>query len=141
MGKPPGMQYSARWPAMKLKDISNWASPEIRTITVKSDVCPVPFDLQVRKFCPIPQDSLYRAWMDGKVKKFIETTPFAIYDMKKAMASMRLYITKNIFNCIDYFLSTSDELVKMTFNFAREYMTQRADVSIARGDLTRLSHL
>jgi uncharacterized sporulation protein YeaH/YhbH (DUF444 family) len=129
-GKPPGMQYSARWPVMKLQDIAAWASDKVRTITVKADVSPVTFDLEVREFVPIPQDSLHRAWMDGKTKKFIETTPFAIKDMNAAMVNMRQYITQNIFNCIDYFLKTSDELVKVTFNYAKEYMSEIADVSI-----------
>ncbi|KAK3364552.1 hypothetical protein B0T25DRAFT_443157 [Lasiosphaeria hispida] len=127
VGKAPGMEYSARWPVMKLKDITKWASGEIRSITVKSDVSPIPFDLKVRKFVPIPQDSLHRAWMDGKVKKFYETQPYAIADMRSTMLSMRQYITKNIFNCIEYFLKNADELVKMTFSYAREYMSQRAD--------------
>ncbi|KAK1751523.1 cutinase transcription factor 1 beta [Echria macrotheca] len=127
VGKARGMEYSARWPVMKLKDISKWASSEVRTITVLSDVSPVPFDLQVRRFVPIPQDSLHRAWMDGKTKKFIETTPYAIHDMKSAMASMRRYITQNTFNCMDHFLKGSDELVRMTFNYAREYMSSEIE--------------
>ncbi|KAK0725842.1 hypothetical protein B0H67DRAFT_571698 [Lasiosphaeris hirsuta] len=127
VGKAPGMEYSARWPVMKLKDISKWASNEIRTITVKSDVSPVPFDLKVRKFVPIPQDSLHRAWMDGKTKKFLETQPYAIADMRSTLTSLRHYITKNIFNCIEYFLKNADELVRITFSYAREYMSQRAD--------------
>lgn len=132
-GKAPGMEYSARWPIMRLKDITKWASTEIRTITVRSDVSPVPFDLHVRKFIPIPQDSLHRAWTDGKIKKFKETTPFAINDMKSAMTAMRQYITKSIFKCIDHFLMASDELIKLTFNYAQDYMKQRTDVSTVSG--------
>jgi len=127
-GKPPGMEYSARWPQMKLRDITTWSSSELRTIVVKADVSPVPFKLHVRKFQPIPQDSLHRSWMDGKTKKFIETTPYAINDMKSAMSGMRSYISKNIFECIDYFIGAADELVKMTFEYAREYMSSRVDV-------------
>ncbi len=115
---------------MNLKDISKWASGEIRNITVKADVSPVPFDLKVRKFVPIPQDSLHRAWMDGNTKKYIETTPFAISDMRSAMMNMRLYIEQNIYSCIDFFLANADELIRTTFLYAREYMSKRTDVSI-----------
>ena len=114
---------------MKLKDISKWASHETRIITVKSDVSPIPFDLKVRRFVPIPQDCLHRAWMDGTTKKFIETTPYAICDMRSAMNNMRRYITDNIFTCIDFFLQGADELVRETFKYAREYMQKRTDVS------------
>ncbi|KAK5662535.1 hypothetical protein OQA88_8447 [Cercophora sp. LCS_1] len=126
-GKAPGMEYSARWPVMKLKDITKWASSEIRTITVKSDVSPIPFDLQVRKFVPIPQDSLHRAWMDGKTKKFIETTTYAINDMKAAMLMMRRYITRNTFETMDSFLKPCDELIRMTFAYAKDYIESQLD--------------
>lgn len=128
-GKAPGMEYSARWPVMKLRDISEWASSEIRTITVMSDVSPAPFTLKVRKFVPIKQDSLHRAWMDGKTKKFKETTPYAIADMREAMGSMRRYIDESVLVSIDHFLLNNDELVKMTFRYAREYMAARVEVS------------
>ena len=68
-GKAPGLEFTFRWPVMKLRDISDWASPEVRTIEVMSDVCSVPLELSVRKFVPIPQDRLKKSWMDGKTMK------------------------------------------------------------------------
>ncbi|KAK0620665.1 hypothetical protein B0T14DRAFT_431637 [Immersiella caudata] len=91
-GKAPGLEFTKRWPVMKLKDIDNWANSEVRTILVESDVCPVPLQLTVRKFVPIPGiDSMHRSWMDHKkgVKKTKETTPYAIVDLQKANADMR----------------------------------------------------
>lgn len=116
------MEYTFRWPVMKLKDITQWASPTVRTILVESDVCSVPLQLAVRKFVPLPQDSLSRAWMDGKVKKFKDTTPFAIANMQTAMQDMREYITSNVLTSMDYFLKGSDELVQMTYKYAQEYL-------------------
>jgi hypothetical protein len=54
---------------MKLRDISDWAAPEVRNIKVMSDVCSVPLELSVRKFVPITQDRLKKSWMDGKTIK------------------------------------------------------------------------
>ncbi|KAK0721756.1 hypothetical protein B0T26DRAFT_700214 [Lasiosphaeria miniovina] len=128
-GKAPGLEFTFRWPVMKLKDTDNWAAPEVRTILVQSDVCPVPLQLAVRKFVPIPgKDSLTRAWMDHKkqTKKYLETTPYAIYDMQKAVQDMRDYVTTNVFPCMDYFLKGSDRWVKETYEFARKHM-QRTD--------------
>jgi len=130
-GKGPGLEFTFRWPVMKLKDIDAWASSEVRTILVESDVCPVPLQLSVRKFVPIlGRDSLHRSWMDHKkgIKKTKEIEPYAIVDMQKAVQDMRDYIGNNVFPCMDFFLKGSDKLVKETYQFARRHM-QRTDVS------------
>jgi hypothetical protein len=116
---------------MKLKDITEWESNNLRTIQVQSDVCEAPLKLVVRKFIPIPhQDSIHRSWVDYRtgVKKFKRTTPYAIVNMKNAVKDMREYVQENIFKCMDYFLRGSDQLVKETYEFARKHM-QRVEVT------------
>jgi hypothetical protein len=116
---------------MKLKDISDWASPQLRTILVQSDICEVPLKVVVREFVPIPhKDEMHRSWMDHKrgIKKFKKTTPYAIANMRNAVEDMREYVTANIFKCVDFFLQGSDTLVKETYQFARKHM-QRVEVS------------
>lgn len=108
---------------MKLKDITEWSDMEIRTIKVVSDVCPIPLELSVRKFVPIPEDSLHKSWMDGKIKKFKETTPYAIVNMSAAVKDMREYINKHIFECMEYWLRGRDIWILETYRFARRYMT------------------
>ncbi|KAK3296365.1 uncharacterized protein B0H64DRAFT_321485 [Chaetomium fimeti] len=91
-GKAPGLEFTFRWPVMKLKDISEWESQNLRTVLVKSDVCEVPLKLVVRRFIPIPhKDSIHRSWVDHRngVKKFKKTTPYAVVNMKNAVQDMR----------------------------------------------------
>lgn len=121
IGKAPGLEFTYRWPVMKLKDITKWDSDEIREIRIQSDVCDVPFALTARKFVPLPQDSRKRGWMDGKVKKFKETTPYAIVNMQSALKDMKEYIDTNVFECMRYFLRASDPLVKETYSFIKEH--------------------
>lgn len=132
-GKAPGLEFTFRWPVMKLKDISEWESPNLRTIYVRSDVCEVALKLQVRKFIPIPhKDSIHRSWVDnrnGGVRKFKKTTPYAIVNMKNAVHDMREYVSANVFKCMDFFLRGSDQLVRETYEFARKHM-QRVEVSL-----------
>ena len=106
---------------MKLKDITKWADNEIRTIQVQSDVCPVPLALTVRRFVPIPQDSLKKGWMDGKIKKFMSVTPFAIVNMSAAVKDMKEYIDTNVFECMTYFLRGTDALIQETYKFAIQH--------------------
>jgi hypothetical protein len=115
---------------MKLKDISDWASKETRTISVLSDVCSLPYTLQVRQFVPRPQDSRSRGWMDGKLKKFMETTPFAIVNMLNAVKHMREYIDKNVTEGMAFFLQDTDPLIKETYAFAIKH-AERHGVSTA----------
>jgi len=121
-GKAKGLEFTFRWPEMKLKDITEWSSNHIRTIKVQSDLCDTPLELTVRKFVPIPQDTLRKSWMDGKKKKFKDTTPFAIVNMNDAVKVMGDYINKHIFECVAYWLKDKDEWVQETYAFARKYM-------------------
>lgn len=107
---------------MKLKDINKWADGRVRTIQVMSDVCPVPLELHVRQFVPLPQDSHKRGWMDGTKKKFKQTTPFAIVNMSSAMKDMKTYIDSNVLDCMNYFLRSADPLIRETYDFARLHM-------------------
>ncbi|KAF8859195.1 hypothetical protein BDZ45DRAFT_367421 [Acephala macrosclerotiorum] len=127
IGKAPGLEFTFRWPVMKLKDISDWSDNQIRTIKVMSDVCPVPLELSVRRFVPHPEDSLQKSWMDGKVLKFKTTTPFAIVNMNTAKDGMRHYINEHIFVCMEYWLRGRDELILETFKYARTYMQKAPD--------------
>jgi hypothetical protein len=108
---------------MKLRDISEWSDMEIRTIRVTSDVRPIPLELSVRRFVPIPQDSLHKSWMDGKVKKLKETTPYAIVNMSTTVKNMRDYINTHVFECMACWLEGKDAWVQETYRFARQYMT------------------
>lgn len=122
-GKAPGLEFTFRWPVMKLKDISDWANAEVRSISIKSDVCPTPLIVSVRRFVPIPQDSLHKGWMDGKVKKFKEVTPFAIVNMSAAVKDMWEHVNTHVFQCMAFFLEGRDAFLRETYTFARRYMT------------------
>jgi hypothetical protein len=106
---------------MKLKDITDWSNDQVRTIEVKSDVCDVPLKLSVRKFNPHPKDSLKRGWMDGRLKKFKETTPFAIINMTNALKDMKRYVDDNVHRCVEYWGRDMDQLVQETFDFALKH--------------------
>ncbi|KAL1840399.1 hypothetical protein VTJ49DRAFT_525 [Mycothermus thermophilus] len=123
-GKGPGLEFTFRWPEMKLQDIKDWASRDVRTIEVMSDVCPVPLKLHVRKFKPIPgKDATHKSWMDRKagIRKHKPTTPYAIVNMKNAVHDMHEYISKNAFMSMEHVLRGSDQWVRETYAFARQY--------------------
>ena len=88
---------------MKLVDLSEWADAEIRTIKISSNIFLFPLELSVRRFVPIPQDSLHESWIDGRVKKLEQIAPFAIVHMSAAVQEMRDYINRHVFECMEYY--------------------------------------
>jgi hypothetical protein len=125
-GKAPGLEFTFRWPVMKLKDITDWSNDEIRIVKIQSDICPIPLQLTVKRFNPHPRDSLKRGWMDGKTKKFKTTTPFAIINMSTALSDMKEYVDYNVFQCMDYYLRDVDPFIKETYDFARKQANRHA---------------
>lgn len=121
---------------MRLKDITKWDAGETRTIYVASNVCAVPLKLSVRKFVPLPHDSVHRGWMDGINKKFWPTTPFAIVNMHTALKDMEKYIAGNIAACIECSLHKSEGIVKKTYEYAQRYL-ERIQASLRK--ITALS--
>ncbi|KAH7412815.1 hypothetical protein BKA64DRAFT_568269 [Cadophora sp. MPI-SDFR-AT-0126] len=138
-GKAKGLEFTFRWPEMKLRDITEWSSNQIRTIKVQSDLCNAPLELTVRKFVPTSQDVLCKSWMDGKKKKFKDATPYAIVNMTDAVKVMGEYINKHIFECVAYWLKDKDEWVQETYKFAARYMvTAPPDEQALLSDTFRL---
>jgi hypothetical protein len=130
-GNAPGLELTFRWPEMQLRDISMWADAEIRTIKIRSDVFLFPLDLSVRRFVPIPQDLLHESWINDRVKKFKQTTPFAIVNMSATVQEMRDYINRHFFECMEYCLGNKDAWVRETYKFARQYIK----IAVSSNDL------
>ena len=126
VGKGPGLSFTSRWPVMKLKDITDWAADDIRTIKIMSNVCPVPLVAHVRKFVPLANDTMYRGWYDGKRKKWKRTEPYAVVHMAKAVDDMKKYVDTHIYSSMEFFLEENhcDELCKDTYTFARKHMAR-----------------
>jgi len=121
-GKGPGLEFTSRWPTPRLDNITEWASLERRIIKVMSNVSPSPFELTVGEFVPFPADEAARSWLDGTTKKYKETTPYAIVNMSIAMKNMSRYIQNHMDEMIDYCLRDENDLIKMTYEFARNYV-------------------
>ncbi|KAI9710664.1 MAG: hypothetical protein M1820_002497 [Bogoriella megaspora] len=140
LGAEPGLEYTFRWPTMRLKDISTWASLETRKIKISQDLCPQPFEMTVRRFVPIKEDKLERTWTDGNVRKSRPVAPYAVVNMTNAAIDLRRYIDSNVMECMDTFLKDKDLLIRETYTAARRH-AQNAEVFEERAlmeDLFRL---
>jgi hypothetical protein len=91
-----GYTYSHRWLDGQLHNITEWASPEIRTIVITQEYGNEPgLSFRVRKFVPVEGDSLNRWWADGSVIKSVDVPPYAMVDIEEAVQSFKEYIVSS----------------------------------------------
>jgi hypothetical protein len=115
-----------------MKNVTQWASPEIRQFTIRASVFPgYKITVKHRAFVPIEGDKMERKWMDGKQKKAVKVPPYAILDMEVAARDFRKITDETAFEHIDEYLESkhADELVKITYDMAKQH-SRRAQVSI-----------
>lgn len=117
-----GYEYSHRWPNFSMDNINLWASSEIRTIRVTQDFANEPgMVFRVRKFIPMPGDSLVRSWADGNVTKSVDVPHYAVVDMKEAFQTFKEYIVDAGPEFFKGNLKDYHPLVLHTYNMALTY--------------------
>jgi len=118
VGNIPGCEWTQRWSKSKFEGISSWASSELRTIQVTQGHSPRGFTLVVRKFNPLPGDSLRRSWVHGTIKKSVLIPPYAIADMEAATQTYKDFINQEGLEYFHSILKPSEKLIWGTYNQA-----------------------
>lgn len=124
----PKFIWSQRWTSMKIVEIDQWYSPEVKTITITQDVGRATYDLQVREFVPVKGDALVRAWKTNGVEKYHDCAPYAIMNMAQTGDEIARFVDNNIENFIQYYIRGDDELLWGTYSMAYQY-SKAAEVS------------
>lgn len=120
-GQVPGFDWTQRWPDLKLKDISHWASTETRLIRTTEGYSLVPLELKVREFVPVEGDVLKRYWcVDGGIKKSVSVPCFAISDVNAAQKAYKDYINRGGAEFFKGWLHGRNELLLKTYGAAIE---------------------
>jgi hypothetical protein len=117
-GNSLDLAWSQRWNNMRIADVMEWDSPEIKFIEVSHGFCQDPIKLEVRKFVPKDGDVLERKWVDGEVLKTKRVEPYAIENMARAAQDVKRYIPANVGSCLTTFLDDRDKLVRDTYLLA-----------------------
>lgn len=111
-----GFEYSHRWPSLKMENITAWASPEIKTICITQDYGNESgMKFKVREFIPMEGDTLVRWWFDGKSKKSVPVSNYAIVDMDAALRAFKQYIISDGPEFFKDVLRNSDRLLWSTY--------------------------
>jgi hypothetical protein len=103
-------------------EITDWADSDLKKIKISQDLCPIAFEVVVRKFIPVKGDSLQRKWTDGKIRKAKDVPPYAIENMAKTAVRMKKFIEENTDSAIDYLLADKEPLLRETYAMAKRYV-------------------
>jgi hypothetical protein len=106
---------------MKIVEIDQWRSPEIKTITLTQDVGGAKYDLQVREFVPIEGDALNRAWKTNGILKAHACTPYAIANMAQTGHEIARFADNQIGIFIEFYINKADKLMWSTYSMAYRY--------------------
>lgn len=106
---------------MKVEDITDWESPEVKTIEVTPDKGGSIFRLKVREFIPVEGDTLYRKWVSKGVKKTYDCPPYAIEDMRQAGIDLQRTIDENVASIVESEIDDTDTLFWNTYSMAFRY--------------------
>jgi hypothetical protein len=106
---------------MAIVEIDGWASEKTKTITITQDVAGIKYDIQVRKFIPLPGDFLARKWKTNGIEQSYECTPYGIANMKQAGRTLANFIDRTLGDQICYYIDESDGLLRKTYMMAYRY--------------------
>ena len=81
---------------MELRDISDWAPENRRSIYVTHDFGRIAYKLHVARFHPTDGDMLQEAWTDRGILKTHSIPPYAIIKMEDAAMSIRDYVDRGV---------------------------------------------
>ena len=107
---------------MRIIEIRDWRSPEIKTITLTQDVGGVSYDLQVREYLPQEGDALQRTWKTGGIQHSYECAPYAIANMQKTGQDIIRLVDNNISTFIEFYVDEDNKLLRNTYSMAYRYM-------------------
>lgn len=109
---------------MTMREISSWASPEVKTITVTQEVGGTSYELRVREFVPQPGDSLERTWFSNGEHKSHKTANYAIANMRVTSAILQRFVHGNVGVTIAHSVNHADMLLGPTYRMALKLQTQ-----------------
>ena len=123
---------------MKVLDIQNWETPEVKTIELTQGIGGTSYKVQVRRFTPVEGDSLQRSWYTNGERQFYDCSNYAIVNMKETGHQLMKFVEDNMKTSIQYFIGGSDELLRCTYDMAFEH-SEKAEASPSGRHLSNIA--
>jgi hypothetical protein len=131
----PQFRWCRRWREMKIVEIKEWETSEVKTVELTQDVRGASYKVNVRKFTPIEGDCLERRWKtNGKLQSY-KCSSYAIVNMKETGQQLMKFVENNVKSSIEHFIGESDELLRCTYDMTFEY-SEKAEASTSKRHLS-----
>jgi hypothetical protein len=100
---------------MEMAEVEQWASSEIKIITLTHDIGNASYDIKVRQFVPMEGDSLERSWNSSSGPRSHPCTPYAIASMKETASTISQFVDQNIKNFVSHYVDKNEKLLHKTY--------------------------
>ncbi|KAL2866698.1 uncharacterized protein BJX67DRAFT_124028 [Aspergillus lucknowensis] len=117
----PCQLFSRRWQSMDLIDITDWASHEVKTITLSQICVNAPYNVQVREFVPMEGDMLESTWRSGPFVRRHRMPMYALVDMESTATTLKSLTERYVGQYIVETVGNLDSLIWTTYFFAFRY--------------------
>lgn len=134
----PSQFFTKRWNSMEIKEITEWASSEVKTIRVTQGFGGAWYELEVREFKPVDGDVLQKFWNDRGVVKSHMIPPYGLANMEKAACVLREFVDKYIGAYISGIVGRSDDLLWNTYVMA---FKQSGKAKVGHEQFTSIRHV
>ncbi|PMD13377.1 hypothetical protein NA56DRAFT_585720 [Hyaloscypha hepaticicola] len=125
-GRHPQYIWSQRWKEMKIVEIKEWETSEVRTVELTQDIGNAVYKVNVRQFIPVEGDALERKWTTNGEARSYRCSSWAIVNMKETGQHLMKFVKDHIKTSIEYFIGNSDELLRSTYDMAFEHSEKAA---------------
>jgi hypothetical protein len=98
---------------MKVKEITDWASTDVREIVLTQDVGSTKLHLRVRKLVPQDGDSMQRTWLSktSGIRRYHPVAPYAIESMTETVKYMMDSIDEEMDDVIQEYVHEDNGLL------------------------------
>ena len=100
--------------------MEDWASEEIKTITLTQDIGTPSIQLNVREFIPQDGDCQGKTWVTQGVRHYYPCTNYAIANMHQTAQMYIDRVCTQIEPVIDFYIPEEDDFLRSTYILAHE---------------------
>ncbi|ORY65861.1 uncharacterized protein BCR38DRAFT_483535 [Pseudomassariella vexata] len=116
-GQVKGHEWTRRWTEGIADDISQWASPLTKNVSV-TEGWTQPVLLRVRQFIPQDGDSLERTWVYNGTRRSVTIPAYAIVNIEEAKTTYIQHINQGVKECLTKILQSKEKLIAWTYGLA-----------------------
>ena len=124
IGSTEDFLMSRRWLGKTLKDITTWQSMDVKEVELTQDHENTCIRFSVRRFVPIPGDTLTYQWLTPEGVRSLECAPYAIADIQEASRELYRHVNEAAVQHVRSLTQNKNPIVQKTFSVILSIINQ-----------------